>query len=369
MLVPKSREPSLDALRGIAALFVLISHATIVGLYQVEPFWGMLKWTPLKIFWSGHQAVILFFVISGFSLTRLWQSISPKRLDAYLISRCMRLFPPYMASTILALAIYQCVSLIVEWNKGWMNLPKPTFSVQALVDHCLMIGHFDTSEINPPIWSIVHEMRISIGFPVIYFLVYRFGGVAVSGFYISSALIAWALLGNLELRSLKADLMLTLHYSTFFAVGAFLALHQDKFSGSIKNLVGHQREGLWFFAVMLYAYPFDNPWGPGYRVLGDLAIGFGSALIICLILAARPAAFGGAGCFLGKISYSLYLNHILVLNLSLLLLFGAVKAPLIWMATIAGSVLLAILMYRLVEQPSIALARYLRMKMQELTCY
>ena len=359
---PSNREESLDALRGIAALAVVVAHTTIAGLYKVEPLWGYLKWSPLKILWSGHQAVILFFVLSGFALVRMWQSIKSNRYDAYFVSRVARLFPPYMASVLLALAAYYLVSGVVEWDKGWMNVPKPEFSFQSLINHALMIGQFNTSEINPPIWSIVHEMRISIAFPLIYLLVSRFGGAAVACFYTMSAWIGWAMLGNVQLSALQGDAIQTLHYSTFFAVGAFIALRQEFFSRMFKKIVGLPRAALWIVALMLYAYPFDNPWNLGYRAFGDLATGVGSALIVGLVLTMSSNVLVRFGGYLGKISYSLYLNHILVLNLSLLFLYRSFGATVVWVATIVGAVILSSVMHRVVEVPAISASRFLRKK-------
>lgn len=358
----KSREESLDALRGVAALAVVVAHTTIAGLYNVEPLWSWLKWSPLKILWSGHQAVILFFVLSGFALVRMWQSIKNNRYDAYLVARIVRLFPPYIASVALAFFVYSAVSGIVGWNKGWMGIPKPELSLELLVAHFFMIGHFNTSEVNPPIWSIVHEMRISIIFPLIYLLVSRFGGWAVCGFYMMSVWIGWAMLGNVQLSAIQGDLIQTLHYSTFFAVGSFIALRQDSLSGVFLKIVSLPRVSLWFFALMLYAYPFDNPWNLGFRAFGDLAIGIGSALIVCLALTISSSVLVKLGGYLGRISYSLYLNHILVLNLSLLFLYQSFGAPVVWVVTIAGAVLLSSLMHKLVEVPSITVSRYLRKK-------
>jgi peptidoglycan/LPS O-acetylase OafA/YrhL len=358
----KSREESLDALRGVAALAVVVAHTTIAGLYNVEPLWSWLKWSPLKILWSGHQAVILFFVLSGFALVRMWQGIKNNRYDAYFVSRVVRLFPPYIASVVVAFFVYVAVSGVVDWDKGWMGVPKPDFSLGGLFNHLLMIGHFNTSEVNPPIWSIVHEMRISIAFPLIYFLVSRFGASAVSGFYVLSAWIGWAMLGNVQLSAVQGDLIQTLHYSTFFATGAFIALRQDLLSGMFVRIVSAPRIALWFLALMLYAYPFDNPWNLGYRAFGDLAIGLGSAFIVCLALTMKSEALVKLGGYLGKVSYSLYLNHILALNLSLLFVYRSFGATAVWVVTIAGALLLSSLMHKFVEMPSISASRYLRNK-------
>jgi hypothetical protein len=38
----------------------------------------------------------------------------------------------------------------------------------TLIGHLLMIGEFDVEAINPPIWTLVHEARLSLLFPLIY---------------------------------------------------------------------------------------------------------------------------------------------------------------------------------------------------------
>lgn len=361
-LALNKREESLDALRGIAAMAVVISHTTIAGLYNVEPLWGCLKWTPLRVFWSGHQAVILFFVLSGFALVRMWQSIGAGRYDAYFVARITRLFPPYMASVLLALAAYYLVSGLVEWDKGWMSVPKPEFGLQSLADHALMIGRFNVFEINPPIWSVVYEMRISIVFPLICFLVSRLGCVAVVGFCAMSGWIGWAMLGNVALSDFQNDALQTLHYSTFFAIGTFIALRQEWLRILFKGVAGARRSALWLIAVMFYAYPFDNSWNLGDRVFGDLAIGIGSALIVCLAITMTSGVLVRLGGYLGRISYSLYLNHMLALNISLLFLYKAYGAVAVWVATILGAILIASIMHRIVELPSVSVSRYLRRK-------
>jgi peptidoglycan/LPS O-acetylase OafA/YrhL len=50
----------------MAAIIVLVSHVSIFGLYGFEHI--LANWPPTRLLWAGHQAVILFFVISGFAL-------------------------------------------------------------------------------------------------------------------------------------------------------------------------------------------------------------------------------------------------------------------------------------------------------------
>src|SRR5258708_1451464 len=79
MLVRNDRDRigSLDALRGLAALTVVVQHVlstygTIhswdiaAEQHQIGPF--LATRTPLGIFYAGDAAVILFFTLSGFVL-------------------------------------------------------------------------------------------------------------------------------------------------------------------------------------------------------------------------------------------------------------------------------------------------------------
>ena len=73
-----ARLTELDALRGIAALLVLAHHALQL-LPRVDhpdiPGVGFLRYTlteltPLRILETGRGAVLFFFVLSGYVLTR-----------------------------------------------------------------------------------------------------------------------------------------------------------------------------------------------------------------------------------------------------------------------------------------------------------
>ncbi len=72
----KNRLEELDSLRGIASLTVLIGHFIgVFTLIQMDTSdlgfsnaINLLKYSPLHIIYAGHEAVILFLVLSGFVL-------------------------------------------------------------------------------------------------------------------------------------------------------------------------------------------------------------------------------------------------------------------------------------------------------------
>lgn len=61
-----NRIESLDSIRGIAALAVLMGHT--VGSFAWPLAWSKIPF--INIFFEGYPAVIMFFVLSGFVLSR-----------------------------------------------------------------------------------------------------------------------------------------------------------------------------------------------------------------------------------------------------------------------------------------------------------
>ncbi|WP_368259248.1 acyltransferase family protein, partial [Blautia wexlerae] len=82
---PRFRLRSLDGLRGLAAVIVLVHHALLVIPALAAPYYGQtvqpgLPWllvhTPLHLLWAGTEAVYLFFILSGLVLTLAARSAS-----------------------------------------------------------------------------------------------------------------------------------------------------------------------------------------------------------------------------------------------------------------------------------------------------
>jgi peptidoglycan/LPS O-acetylase OafA/YrhL len=145
----------------------------------------------------------------------------------------------------------------------------------------------------------------------------------------------------------------TATYIVYFAAGAWLALNRVRMVELARRTEASAKALLCALALLLLSVPTENP-GAG------ISTGLGAVLLIGLVAACPAIAdiLSARWCvFLGRISYSLYLTHVVVLiglgkvlgtSLSVPLIL-AVAAPMIGFVGWIG--------YRWMEQPSIRLGR------------
>ena len=100
------RRLELDAIRGVAALAVVMHHCLLVldfGPETKSKYW--LLWeTPLRALFAGNEAVTMFFILSGYVLTIPFIQTNQKYAN-FIIKRIFRIYPAYLlAVTITFLA-------------------------------------------------------------------------------------------------------------------------------------------------------------------------------------------------------------------------------------------------------------------------
>jgi peptidoglycan/LPS O-acetylase OafA/YrhL len=125
------RETSLDALRGLAALQVVLLHffsAFFPGLVFVSTTdTGLSAWlarSPLACLWDGTTAVCLFFLLSGYVLTRSFAGRAS--IVAHVTSRWVRLVVPAFASCVFAAMLLRIfghanISAAAVMHNSWLD--------------------------------------------------------------------------------------------------------------------------------------------------------------------------------------------------------------------------------------------------------
>ena len=357
----------LDSLRGLAACAVVLCHATNVlpGFYD-EPYrYWLLTGTPLGLLRAGHAAVIFFFVLSGFVLTLpfLKGSVS---YPAFIGRRICRIWIPYT----VAMVVTVCCALWfyptpVPGLSRWANSSIAFPDAPLIVDHLLLVTTFANGTYNPVIWSLVHEMRISLVFPVLVLLLrlgvwWRVLGAAASLSFAS------LVVERLPFWSASADLHMTLHYAGFFVLGMLLARDMPRLQACYGRFSFRSKAWLWLLALACYSHQawfFPSSRLQRVPLYRDGLIAVGVALFVFFALS--PSRFsawleGKALVFLGKISYSVYLFHAVILLSLVHSFFGRVPMGLLWVGTGLLTVGIAALAYQVIELPAIRLGRAIR---------
>ncbi|NML31364.1 acyltransferase family protein [Paraburkholderia antibiotica] len=360
------RFSQLNALRGIAALTVVLNHFTVID--PLRELWR----TPLRFVLNGHNAVILFFVISGFVLTLQLTSPEPPGYQDYLVKRVCRIYLPYLAVFGAACAIMLLVYRgPVSWAGVWTNSAwDGRIPVSEVLQHVFFVGVYRAEHIVPVIWTLIYEMRIALFFPLLVMAVRRLRvhhALALAIIASASAYLALLVEGkNPYNANLKVQWELTAHFAGIFVVGTLLALHRARWSAWLqvrgrKALVLGVSLALYFLsqAVLRVApsgiadFLFD--WGVATGAAGMVCVALSSAHITS-ILAWKPIVF------VGMISYSLYLTHTVVL---LAVIHAMPAANTAWLALAIAALLVipvATLVYFAVERPSVAIGRALTLR-------
>lgn len=349
------RYQQLDGLRGLAAFVVFLFHA-IMMLPLGSTAARCLNNPMLRPFWDGPSAVMLFFVLSGFVLTLPYTGVKPRKIDPvpFWVRRLTRLYPAYWAALTLALALRFLVFRphglfgLSDWAHlhwtlpiGWMSLAK----------HASMISpHLDVNQIDPVIWSLVIEMKISLIFPMILMIVKRTATAPYAAFALGLSVIVTALLHSFVGGGsswVRAAIMIPV-----FLLGAYLAKYRI-------TIVTWLRLSLWIRLSLAIAgvFLYDLMWI--YPSLNRGALRFcsacGSGAFILLFLASkRLENVGRAGPiqFLGRVSYSFYLVHLPILLGLASILFPLTRSlPLVLFTTLTCSLLAAWAIYAFVEVP------------------
>lgn len=353
---------SLDAARGIAAVIVLLWHVslTVAGTAQ-QPSW--LFATPLRVLVAGPPAVILFFVLSGLVLTP--SALLGRDYIPYIISRFVRIWVPFAASIVIAVILCGLLGQDpLQHATGWFNYSwSDPVNTNLVLHHLLMTGAKDT--LNNPAWSLFHELRIAFILPL-FVVGLRLRPVETSVVSLLLLIVAsWGI--SVADRFIIRSILASLQYASLFVAGSLIAIKSRNIISWIDSHSPLFIALAWIAGIILLCLPpFQVGWiSHPVSVLYLMMEALGACIILSLCLsevAAPSFLLGREASFLGKISYSLYLTHMLVLIGVTRLMDGHAPS---WIGTLVSvSVVFPVAMafHRWIERPSSVLARHLALQ-------
>jgi peptidoglycan/LPS O-acetylase OafA/YrhL len=321
---------SLDAMRGAAAIVVVIYHA--LGVAPLTAAGGWEYWLPKLMAYAvhfGYAGVYLFFVISGFCIHLHWGRARAVGVAEPAVNflpfwkrRVRRLYPPYLA----ALVLYLC-------HTAYVSPVKVTgFYLWDVTLHLVMLHNLDPRTcytINGAFWTLAIEEQLYLAYFLLLFLRRRHGW-ARTLIICAGARVAWLVLGRSLAYFTGIEIPVSEAAATSWFTWALGALSVEAALGvvtlprwcyqmraaaaallcaiGLSALLPHVERNLWVHDTgWLMMHP---AWGVGFFVLVNAAVrkeqGWRRAL-------ARTPRAVKLFAPVGIISYSLYLTHLVVL--------------------------------------------------------
>jgi peptidoglycan/LPS O-acetylase OafA/YrhL len=324
-----SRLRELDGLRGLAALSVLLCHASSLGF-------------PSGVWADGAAAVGLFFVLSGFVLARSLLS-HPQSYAQFVRRRFLRLYPTYWATLLLSLLLMATYNPAGLESLPGLQIWTKAVSLEQIIKHLFLITpSIDVHRLDFPIWSLVVEMRISLLFPFL-----------LAGFVWLRPPLRFAALAISPVLAFVPLFLLGIGHVPMFLLGIALAVY-----------VPASRRPAWIagrlFLIGAGLYSAPHFLALGYPT-GDYMSAVGAAAVIVAVmsspLAKRLLSLPPIR-FLGDISYSFYLVHLPVLVFVTSWVFPATHSGAICLLAGAIATLLVAAAFReFIEVPAMRRAR------------
>ncbi len=354
-----NRHAGLDLLRALAITLTFFVHFVwVVGGWLYQRDFEMMAIRDAKsifegfLIWLCHSqhGVFLFFVLSGFLMGRKWFGRREASTLAFLRDRAWRTLPGAF------LAVLAALLLLASAGK------MPADPIARFFENAFFLNWFrkdDSRGLLVVTWSLQAEWLFYLSLPLVAWCVKKIcrESPALGVFLLTIA--TCAVLKVLSLRGAA--------YAWFFAVGIIAAIKRETWRETVARVP-------WAVIVMIYVavnfcYAWLSPtsaklqqalWNP----FDTHAIVFGLSAGLLLLKTAETDYVNTwwvrLGAYVGKISYSIYLWHLLVILAvgqwfkwpTSLESLGTPLAALIYTTvTIALTWFVSVVSFRLIEQP------------------
>lgn len=411
----KLRLTTLDGLKGIAILSVMLTHMPLSNLYELVPAYYHRLLAMLT--GGGGVGVTFFFIITGFLM--YLRHPTPLSIYGFISKRYVRLFPPFLVFVIffgimqflknpspkfqielivcLAIVMRLAIGVIGYFNSKFpigkilffgfivlqfvvafyyvyylLNIPSAVFYqiwqpvtqkiITFIVNVTLTLpfGQY-IAQLDGVYWALVLELLFYILYPVViapvFFMINKTSGRKKHLLYISLLPFCFGLF--LIGERILGFTLLRLHYFIYFFAGIIIASYYEKLKvkfGKFINLIAHP---FWILACIFLSYSsiiinvyVSKIYDPWLTIIMVIPV---SLLLFTAVVSAdkKNILTNPLLIMLGKLSYILFLTHSMVIHIveKTIPSNSLANTFLIIGYSIIGSLILSIIIYYLTEAP------------------
>src|SRR5579872_4572005 len=229
------RVASLDGVRGVAALVVVLTHALIAAVPLMAAQFsggppaktGTSAWwltaTPLRLFWAGPEAVILFFILSGFVLAIPAVRYGARWFDAsFYPRRVLRLYIPLWGGLVVPVLINAAVRRTeIPGATFWLNAHAVPMHLLDFFRSAALLHEHNSFEFTSVLWTLRWELIFSMLLPLV--LLYPLMTRKMPALSAAGAL---ACLGLIYFGAYRDNYYLL--YLPMFVFGSIMAFHAPR---------------------------------------------------------------------------------------------------------------------------------------------
>ncbi len=308
--------PHLDMIRGVAALAVAVGHVRalfFVSFGQIQGATGLHK-VLYGATSLGHQAVIVFFVLSGFLITRSvlrgWNA-GQWSWPLYLINRGARLYVALIPALLLTAAcdwagrhtaqgawLYQIADPLFGPQPFLADFTWRAFAGSAAFLQTIATPCFGSDQ---PLWSLANEFWYYLFFPALLY--------AATPRVAIGKRIAYAGLLAIGLWFVRQSIAV---YFLVWLMGSSIAWV------TLARMPSSRKAAI--VLAGLAAACIAGPWIAGRGALADFGLGAIMSLVVWAAWSREGFPVGGAyrrlAALLAGFSYTLYVSHFPLLVLA-----------------------------------------------------
>jgi len=321
----------LNALRGLAAMIVVISHYS-----NTTNLWGNALGAG-----AGQFGVMLFFILSGFLMSHLYMNkdFDKQNVRHFAAARIARVIPLFVLVVLISYFLHIAGLGGVFYDIG---------TKKALLSHLLMLSGVSV------LWTIPPEVQFYVMFVGLWWLYSERKGYLFTLMVSLFCGLVFLHFPDPEWRVFGLDIQGSLIRSLpYFLVGVIFGQLYGTWQAP-----EYLRKNIFALALLIIPLMFPNIFkflmGYSHTTWTDAGVFFVvSAVFFALIFLVpedNAVLASRVGDFLGMISYSLYLLHLPILAL---IAGPASQAPVLFLPLyVAATLGVAYVSYKLIEAPA-----------------